>query len=92
MPNTQSKHDPWLDEIVTMTEGAALRRVSIDTLRREVRRGRIKVLHLSLKRRGITRREALTGMRAPSNMVLFYPQKGLTLKQALAEIERLKSS
>lgn len=56
------ERERWLDEVVTLTEGAALRRVSIDTLRNEAKRGRIKVLHLSERRRGITRREALKDM------------------------------
>jgi hypothetical protein len=53
------EHERWLDEIVTLPEGAALRKVSVDTLRREHRRGNINILDLSVKRRGITRREAL---------------------------------
>jgi len=55
--------DQWLDEIVTLREGAALRKVSIDTLRNEAQKGRIKVIKLSERRRGITRREALKGIR-----------------------------
>ena len=55
-------HDAWLDQIVGLPEGAALRKISVDTLRREGRRGRIKILWLSARRRGITRREALRGL------------------------------
>jgi hypothetical protein len=56
---TRPEHERWLDEIVTLAEGAALRKVSVDTLRREHKRGNIDILGLSAKRRGITRREAL---------------------------------
>ena len=58
-----AERERWLDEIVTLTEGAALRRVSVDTLRKEGKRGKVKILKLSVRRRGITRREALSGMR-----------------------------
>jgi hypothetical protein len=51
----------WLDEIVSLTEGAFLRKVSVDTLRRLGKRGDVKILELSVKRRGLTRREALKG-------------------------------
>jgi hypothetical protein len=54
------EHERWLDEVVYLPEAAALRKVSIDTLRREAKEGRIKILQLSERRsRGITRREAL---------------------------------
>jgi hypothetical protein len=85
-----TNRDEWLDQIVTITEGAALRRISIDTLRKEWRKGRIKVLRLSTRRLGITRREALTGMRTEPGKSASYNR--LNLKEALAEIERLKSS
>jgi hypothetical protein len=49
----------WLDQIVSLAEGAALRGVSVDTLKREHKRGILKILELSPHRRGITRREAL---------------------------------
>lgn len=61
MAKVDPERERWLDEIVTLTEGAALRRVSIDTLRKEAKRGKIKILKLSERRRGITRREALKG-------------------------------
>jgi hypothetical protein len=51
--------EAWLDTIVTLTEGAYLRGVSVDTLKREAKEGNLKILELSAKRRGITRREAL---------------------------------
>ena len=52
-------YERWLDEIVPLTEGAYLRKVSVDTLKRLGKRGDVKILELSTKRRGITRREAL---------------------------------
>jgi len=53
------EYERWLDEIVTLAEGAALRRVSVDTLRREHKRGNLKILELSPTRRGVRRRDAL---------------------------------
>ena len=53
------ERERWLDEIVNLTEAAALRKVSIDTLRGLVRRGRLKDIKLSERRRGMTRREAM---------------------------------
>jgi hypothetical protein len=40
---TDPNHEKWLDEIVTLAEGAALRKVSVDTLRREARRGTVEI-------------------------------------------------
>ena len=62
--STERPHDPaareaWLDEIVRLPEGATLRKVSVDTLRREAKRGRVKLVELTERLRGITRREAL---------------------------------
>jgi len=54
-----AEHERWLDEIVGLPEGAFLRKVSVDTLKREAKRGTITIIELSAKRRGITRREAL---------------------------------
>jgi hypothetical protein len=56
---TDPEHEKWLDEIVTLPEGAYLRKVSVDTLKREGKRGNVAILELSARRRGITRREAL---------------------------------
>jgi len=53
------EHQRWLDEIVPLAEGAYLRKVSVDTLKREARKGNIRIIELSARRRGITRREAL---------------------------------
>ena len=56
---TDADYEAWLDEIVPLPEGATLRKVSVDTLKREAKREKIKIIELSEKRRGITRREAL---------------------------------
>jgi hypothetical protein len=53
------ERERWLDEILTLPEGAALRKTSVDTLRREAKRGNLEILKLSPRRSGITRREAL---------------------------------
>jgi hypothetical protein len=53
------ERERWLDEIVALPEGAYLRKVSVDTLKREAKRGNIKIIELSARRLGITRREAL---------------------------------
>jgi hypothetical protein len=58
-------HQRWLDEIVGLPEGAMLRKVSVDTLKREHKRGTLKIIELSPKRRGITRREALSTREPP---------------------------
>lgn len=55
----EADHEKWLDEIVSLPEGASLRKVSVDTLKREGKTGRVKIIELSERRRGITRREAL---------------------------------
>jgi predicted site-specific integrase-resolvase len=57
------EYDRWLDEIVSLAEAAALRKVSVETLRSEIRAGRLKQIKLSIKKRGMTRREALTSSR-----------------------------
>jgi hypothetical protein len=58
-PTDPAAREAWLDEIVRLPEGATLRNVSVDTLRREAKRGRVKLIDLSQRLRGITRREAL---------------------------------
>ena len=57
--DTDRERQRWLDEIVALPEGASLRKVSVDTLRREAKRGNLKLIELSARRLGITRREAL---------------------------------
>ena len=62
-PKSDAERERWLDEILTMPEAAKLRKVTVDTLRREVKAGRLKDVKLSLKKRGMTRREALSSSR-----------------------------
>ncbi|HEY2243426.1 MAG TPA: hypothetical protein VGH47_04280 [Xanthobacteraceae bacterium] len=57
------EHEQWLDGVVSLTEAAALRRVSVETLRNLVRDGRLHAVNLSERKRGMTRREALTNVR-----------------------------
>jgi hypothetical protein len=57
------EHQRWLDEIINLGEAAALRKISIETLRSEIRKGRVKAIKLSERRRGMTRREAMTSSR-----------------------------
>ena len=59
IPVDPAAHNAWLDQIVPLPEGATLRGVSVDTLKREGKRGKVKILELSERRRGTTRREAL---------------------------------
>jgi hypothetical protein len=49
----------WLNTIVSLPEGAALRGTSVDTLRRLGKAGELEIVKLSPQRRGIRRREAL---------------------------------
>jgi hypothetical protein len=53
------EHLRWLDGIVGLAEGAQLRGISLDTLRREHRKGRVEFLQMSEGRWGIRRRVAL---------------------------------
>ena len=59
---TDLEHERWLDEIVSLTEAAALRKISLETLRSEIRKGRLRVVYLSERKRGMTRREALSSL------------------------------
>lgn len=63
MPSKDYEHERWLDEIVSLTEAASLRKISLETLRAEIRKGRLRVVRLSERKRGMTRREALTSLR-----------------------------
>jgi len=49
----------WLDEIVSLTEAAALRKVSVESLRNLISSGRLKAVQQTPHKRGMTRREAL---------------------------------
>ena len=59
MPTDQQ----WLDAIISLQEAAKLRGISVGTLRSEIRRGALKDIRISNKRRGMTRREALRDCR-----------------------------
>jgi hypothetical protein len=54
-----SERERYLDQILTLPQAAHERTVSLDTLRKEIKRGNLKVLRLSARRVGMTRREAL---------------------------------
>jgi len=49
----------WLDEIVSLTEAAALRKISVESLRLLIQRGKLKAVQQTERKRGMTRREAL---------------------------------
>jgi len=57
--STAAEYERWLDGIADLEEGARLRRVSIDTLKREAKKGRVKLLQISEGRFGVRRRDAL---------------------------------
>jgi len=61
-PKGSQEYQDWLEEIITLAEAAMIRKVSIETLRREGRSGRLKILKLSPRRQGIKRREAMKGL------------------------------
>ena len=58
-PFDATAYERWLDEIVYLPEGATLRKVSVDTLKRMGKRGEVEILDLSDRRKGIRRREAM---------------------------------
>ena len=61
MRNVQAanfEHERWLDEIVSLSEAAKLRKISLATLRIEIRAGRLKVIALSQRKRGMQRRRS----------------------------------
>jgi hypothetical protein len=58
-PIDPTEYQRWLDGIVPLAEGAELRRCSIDTLKREHQRGRLKLVRRSQHLWGIRRRDAL---------------------------------
>jgi len=49
----------WLDEIVSLTEAAFLRKISVETMRSLIRLGKLQAVQQSRRKRGMTRREAL---------------------------------
>jgi hypothetical protein len=60
---TDPEREKWLDEIVSLTEAAALRKIAVETLRLQIRKGRLNAIRLSEKKYGMTRREALRTLR-----------------------------
>jgi hypothetical protein len=58
-PRSDEEHRRWLLELVSLEEGARLRNVGVDTLRREYRRGRLKLEQVSQHRFAIRRAVAL---------------------------------
>ena len=58
-PLNEAEYQQWLDGIVPLREGAKMRGCSVDTLRREATKGRIKLQAISQRKFGIRRREAL---------------------------------
>jgi len=59
MPQKDVDRDIWLDEVVSLTEAAVLRKISVETLRSLIRQGRLNAVQQSRRKRGMTRREAL---------------------------------
>jgi KaiC/GvpD/RAD55 family RecA-like ATPase len=57
------EQEQWLDEIVSISEGAYLRKVSIESMRRLIKTGKLHAVELTERKRGITRREALRSIR-----------------------------
>jgi len=55
-PADPTAYQQWLDEIVSLKEGARLRDVSVPTLRRAERK---RIINTSKRRLGIRRRHAL---------------------------------
>jgi len=58
------ERERWLEEILTLEEAARARKVHVDTIRNEIKRGTLKAVRLSKRRYGMTRREALKSIRA----------------------------
>jgi hypothetical protein len=59
LPVDPVEHHRWLEALVPLQEGAQLRGTSVDTLKREHRKGRLKLERVSERRWSIRRREAL---------------------------------
>jgi len=49
----------WLDGIVSLQDGAKLRSVSVDTLKRLRDKGKLKFIRVSERRLGVRRRDVL---------------------------------
>ena len=59
MPQKDLDREIWLDEVISLTEAAVLRKISVETIRSLIRQGRLKAVQQSRRKRGMTRREAL---------------------------------
>jgi hypothetical protein len=59
LPTDPVERERWLDGIVRLAEAARLRGVHPDTLRREARKGRVRLLRLGERAVGVRRRDAL---------------------------------
>jgi predicted site-specific integrase-resolvase len=62
MPPPRERDERHLDEVLSLTQAAAERGISLETLRSLIRRGRLKAVRLSERKRGMTRREAQRGL------------------------------
>jgi hypothetical protein len=58
-PKEHPDREAWLEEIVSLTEAAALRKISVESLRILIRGGKLRAIQQTLRKRGMTRREAL---------------------------------
>jgi hypothetical protein len=59
IPTDPFERERWLDEILPLAKGAELRGVHADTLKRENKRRRVKLVRRSKRLWGIRRRDAL---------------------------------
>jgi hypothetical protein len=58
-PTNPVEHERWLDELITLEEGARHRKTSKFTLRRQAAKGLIKLYHVGERAVRVRRREAL---------------------------------
>jgi hypothetical protein len=67
MSKTDADRDRWLDEILTLKEAAAIRRVSVDTIKDLIATGRLNGVRISKARWGMKRREAMRDVLRPAS-------------------------
>jgi excisionase family DNA binding protein len=58
-PTDPTERERWLDGFARIAEAARLRSVSPDTIRKEIRAGRLKAIQLGERAVGIRRRDVL---------------------------------
>jgi hypothetical protein len=58
-PTEPAEYAAWLNGIVSLQEGAALRSVHPDTMKRLAAKGKLKLLRVSARRWGVRRGDAL---------------------------------